>query len=153
MKPSDTKKDSTPQHDDIHLWLHDIENQNKLTDFVIGRKGVFPADVIEKHTEYPIYGYKNFLLGIIDCILHVRTKNDHYYLLCEIKPKLDSISSTLEQIRIYKDQITSIECRRNLGISYDATICPVILTYDKNRKYDVLLNGEEIKVFVCISSI
>lgn len=287
---------STQEHDDLQLWLHNVENQKKIAlqfkPFEVAKiaktepdticefgwancinlnystkgKRIFsqysgsefrnsPDDslnILEKKTEFTIYGYNKFILGVVDCQLeagfdcifeytkheididlsqHVsvrvmyprysdynthdyheyaknesneqnmidlirhkqieanyitgggydhsgkysdidyeisckpeekelRTYKHHFDILCEIKPKLNSISSLLSQINHYKDSIRPLNGNRNFyenirdyyGQTHKETnpnekLYTVVITTDANTKYDEFLLNEGIHIY------
>lgn len=168
------------------------------------------ADIIGKQTEFPIYGYNRFLLGVADCVLSTKftahykryiqkaviTFDDYqpyfntntsdqqrnvdtltnyitktpdkwgfrmtgdpynqdlfyeykYDILCEIKPRLDSISSLISQVKIYQDYL-----QRKLDTDYPSykqevkpNLVTMVITTDENERFDEFLLEEGIRVF------
>jgi hypothetical protein len=122
--------------------------------------------ISEIKREVPMYsGYYKNLANVIDCLISVDVKVtgkvnldeyskdgswtwDNYHsftkkftLLCEFKPILYSISSLLGQIHIYINHLNSIR-------QYSETkIKPIIITFDENRQYDMLLDSEGIGIY------
>jgi hypothetical protein len=92
----------------------------------------------------PLYGDQanNYLLGIVDCFIEVGYQGEKQYILCEYKPKLNSISTILGQVRIYKEILY-----RNKQLPSIQSIKSVIVTFDNDSMYDELLMAEGIKVF------
>ncbi|MGH9985874.1 MAG: hypothetical protein ACRD8W_18170 [Nitrososphaeraceae archaeon] len=161
----DLQERSSPTHDVIHLWLNKIDNQEKVIGRITGQNTDFSRHQIDsKKTEVPIYGYRNFLLGIIDCIITAKvmvyfpsnTDNEFFYFvppagvdrwncrimidfLVEIKSQLDSISATIGQIKAYRN---AYEQESN------GRLKSVLLTIDdQSTKFDDLLKTEGISVF------
>jgi hypothetical protein len=194
MNPSNAKAKglrqrsyATPEHDALHLWLHNKENYKRMieidiapfkTEWAAGPLQNIVPEVwydpiilippkVTKITEFPIYGTNNRLFGIVDCLFEVEyyfsarqeykevieNHNRKYSglniprlsmcetrrvsVLCEIKPKLNSVSSLISQVKIYKD---------NLSKKYP-DLEAVVITTDKDTRFDQFLLEEGIRVF------
>lgn len=61
-------------------------------------------------------------------------------LIIEFKPKLNSISGVIGQIKTYKDSF------RKHGKYQSCKLYPVIITYDQNKKYDSILENQGIYI-------
>lgn len=191
MNPSNAKssglsfrESSTPEHDELQLWLFNKENRTQLIQTVLGDKigKNEKINTTKKAIEFPIYGHNRFILGIIDCLLNIETKDatrlieedyyqyengiekrktrlvprtEYYNILIEIKPRLNSISSLLSQIKIYNEYVRRLDCNRSfevkeIGAPFEnagSNIMSLVLTTDENTDFDDLLKEENIYVY------
>lgn len=162
----DLQQHSSPVHDAMHLWLNDSHNQIEIISKTLDRHDLDWHQIKSKHSEVPIYGYNRFLLGIIDCVItadipihwisesvysfrfdiHLPPNIQEYngevraLFLVEIKPKLDSISSTIGQIKAYRDAYGRPE-----GVRMLKTV--LLTTDDQTSKFDNLFKSEDINVY------
>ncbi|TVL96976.1 MAG: hypothetical protein CV087_22985 [Candidatus Brocadia sp. WS118] len=233
MRPSESNNSKTQEHDDMHLWLQDVENQRKIIDHIlagcsediseelddavkrVGKKIIRVArlsihevknvssdyNVKSLEIEKPMYsGY--YLRGICDAIMtwnfqivyhisgqkliHNPTGNGKIrcngrdsacylcekctschvhqgtydidetikptieihpdkihelsgHVLIELKPKLNSVSGVIGQIKTYRDLFERTYVKKEYGL-----LCCAVITYDTNTKYDQILKAENI---------
>ena len=126
----------TVQYDQIHLFIFEPGNQREVVKFALGSDDF---RILKKDIEFPLYSDNcSYLLAIVDCLIEVGYEGEKRYILCEFKPKLNSISAAMGQIKIYKEILT----RRMFQ-----PVHSVIITFEGTGSYDDLLAAEGIKVF------
>ena len=94
-------EDRTDEHDEIHLWLADEENQKKVimstmmghwrqSEHTTVEESTFQwhhyketktigfreIQIVDYKPEKPIYGYNGFFLGVLDCLITFRACYD-----------------------------------------------------------------------------
>jgi hypothetical protein len=99
---------------------------------------------------YDVHRWSNPGNGRLDECKEEKSKN--YVVLCEIKPKLNSISSMISQMKIYESNLSKTRKYYDLlHEQYETKITrPIfkaVITTDANTKFDKFLLAEGIRVY------
>jgi hypothetical protein len=154
--PPVPNKWSTSLHDDLHMWIFDQEKLSKILEFCAEQRFndfVFD-DVYKIEHERPVFsGWNNaYLYGFIDVLI---TLGESTGIICELKPRLYSLTNTLNQINKHraclgtepKNDQNNPKYASEFWIKRYTTILAVIITYDKNTRFDKFFRTQNIGVY------
>lgn len=146
---------STPEEDDLLLWLRSENNREELVSHVADimedqyKIKAKTIEIIDKRVTKSLYDGKRYI-GSADYIIWAELGFDNltprpFRILIEIKPVLDSILSTIRKLDKFAESLAKIQDNENADPS---PVFSVVLTTDTSKRHVPTLLDAGIHTFV-----